>query len=403
VRNGILDDWGIDLTLRQVYPRLTSYDYMGYCGGPDNTWTSVYTYMALLGTLPVAQTPPSGAHLASLASADGPTQLVGGGTISAESFTLEHGFYRARLAEGLEDDLPQGPYSVQLQGSDEEVLYTRDFGLIELSNHQPTDSGNFQIILPDLPGTSQIVFLYQGALVGRVSASPNAPQVRLVSPAGGEDWGESGAHQISWEASDADGDALRFNTQYSADGGVSWSSLDVDLSGATSLTVDSADLPGGSLLFRVLASDGLNQAESASSVPVTVGNKPPMIHLASPVDGEWWPAGEAVILRGYAADLEDIVIDDGAYRWTSDRDGDLGQGPTLWGLPLSQGDHQITMTVTDRGGRSESQSVRITVGTVEAARPQRPPIVGLLLLAGGVLVLGSVAGILFFMARARRS
>jgi hypothetical protein len=61
------------------------------------------------------------------------------------------------------------------------------------------------------------------------------------------------------------------------------------------------------------------------------------------------------------------------------------------------------MTVTDRGGRSESQSVRITVGTVEAARPQRPPIVGLLLLAGGVLVLGSVAGILFFMARARRS
>jgi Bacterial Ig domain len=403
VRNGILDDWGIDLTLRQVYPRLTSYDYMGYCGGADNTWTSAYTYMALLRTLPVAQTVPSGAHLAALMAAGGPPQLVGGGTISPDGFTLEHGFYRASLAEGVEDDLPQGPYSVQLLDSEGALLYERDFGLIELSNHTPTQAGSFQIILPDVAGTSEIVFLYNGGFVGSASASANAPQVRLVAPAGGEDWGESGAHAIAWEASDADGDALRFNVQYSSDGGTSWSSLDVDLSGATSLTVESADLPGGSLLFRVLASDGLNQAESASSVPVTIGNKPPMIHLASPLDGEWWPAGEAVILRGYAADLEDVVLDDGAYRWTSDRDGELGQGPTLWGLPLSQGDHHITMTVTDRGGRSESQSVRIIVGTVEEARPQRPPIVGLLLLAGGVLVLGSVAGILFFMARARRS
>jgi hypothetical protein len=61
------------------------------------------------------------------------------------------------------------------------------------------------------------------------------------------------------------------------------------------------------------------------------------------------------------------------------------------------------MTVTDRGGRSDSQTVHISVGTLEEARPQRPSIVGLLLLAGGVLVLVSVAGILFFMARARRT
>ncbi|MBF8255889.1 MAG: hypothetical protein HW375_796, partial [Anaerolineales bacterium] len=52
--SGLLDDWGIDLVLRQLYPPSSSYDYMGYCGGADNTWTSVYTYLALLRGLPVA-------------------------------------------------------------------------------------------------------------------------------------------------------------------------------------------------------------------------------------------------------------------------------------------------------------------------------------------------------------
>ncbi|MGH2627630.1 MAG: hypothetical protein ACRDHY_13380, partial [Anaerolineales bacterium] len=45
---GLLDDWGLDLVLRQPYARESSYDYMGYCGGEGNSWTSVYTYLALL-------------------------------------------------------------------------------------------------------------------------------------------------------------------------------------------------------------------------------------------------------------------------------------------------------------------------------------------------------------------
>ena len=400
-RRGLLDDWGTDLAARHMYPMNSTYDYMGYCAGSDNHWTSVYTYLALLGGLPAAQAAPSGGHLAAVMSADGQPQLIGGGTIAPDGFTLERGFYRASLGDGVSDGLPVGPYTVRLQDADGAVLYERAFGLIELSNALPTDSGSFQIILPDVAGASQIAFLYNGSLVGTVSASPNSPQVRLVAPAGGEDWGESGAHQIAWEATDSDGDTLRYNIQYSTDGGATWSSLDVDLSEATSLTVDSADLPGGSLLFRVLASDGFHQAESMSSVPVTVGNKPPLIHLASPIDGDSLPAGEAVIFRGYAVDFEDVVLEDQAYRWTSDRDGDLGQGPTLWGIPLSQGEHRITLTVTDRAGRAVSESVLITVGTAEQARPTRSPIGLLLLLAGGVLVAASIVGVFIYLRRSR--
>ncbi|HET7011785.1 MAG TPA: Ig-like domain-containing protein, partial [Anaerolineales bacterium] len=403
VRNGHLDDLGLDLVLRQPYPRVSSYDYMGYCGGQDNTWTSVYTYLALLGSLPVADVPSSGAHLAALAAADGEPVWVGGGQLSPEGFILEHGFYRAALAEGIEDGLPVGPFTAQLRDADEAILFERPFGLIEMSNAEPTDSGTFQIILPDVAGASQVVFLYQGAEIGRVSASANAPQVSIIEPAGGEDWGASGAHTIAWEARDADGDALRFNVQYSTDGGAAWSSIDVDLTDATSLTVDSANLPGGSLLFRVLASDGLNQSESVISAPVSVGDKAPMIHVASPAEGDAFPVGEAVILQGYATDFEDIVMEDDAYRWSSDLDGDLGAGPTLWGIPLSAGNHQITLTVTDRSGQTAAQSVRIRVGGETPAPAGRPPLALALVLAGGVLLLGSIGGILFFMMRARRT
>ena len=401
-RDGRLDELGLDLVVRQPYPRVSSYDYMGYCGGEDNTWTSVYTYLALLGTLPVANVAPSGAHLASLASAEGEPVIVGGGQISPDGFILEHGFYRAGLAEGIEDSLLPGPFAAQLRDGSENILFERSFGPIELSNAEPTEEGTFQIILPDMPGMKDIVFLYRGVEIGRVTASGNVPQVSMVEPAGGENWGASGAHTIAWEATDADGDALRFNVQYSTDGGAAWTSIDVDLTGATSLSVDSADLPGGSLLFRVLASDGLNQSESATSSPVSVANKAPMIHLASPSEGDAFPAGEAVILRGYATDYEDVVLDDGAYRWSSDLDDELGSGPTLWGIPLSPGSHEITLTVTDQSGIPVSQSVRITVGGEAASPARRPPVALLLVIAGGVLLLGSAGGILYFLLRARR-
>ncbi len=86
VRRGHLDDWGIDLARRVPYAPSLSYDYMGYCGGADNTWTSVYTYLALLRGLPVAGVEPSGAHLAAPYAAEGEPALVGGGTISPEGF-----------------------------------------------------------------------------------------------------------------------------------------------------------------------------------------------------------------------------------------------------------------------------------------------------------------------------
>jgi hypothetical protein len=399
---GLLDDWGLDLGTRKLYSRDTGYDYMGYCGATDNRWSSVYTYLALLRILPVAGEPSAGRALAAPYRAEGETRLVGGGQISADGFTLERGFYRAALADGVEDGLPPGPFTAQLLDRAGGILFSRDFNVIELSNSEPTDAGYFQIILPDLPETAAVAFLHNGAEIGRVAASANPPQVALVEPLGGEDWGAGGTHTIAWQASDADGDSLRFNVLYSTDGGSSWAATDVDMTDATSVSIDSADLPGGNLLFRVLASDGLNTAESATTAPVTVGNKAPMMHLASPVDGDWLPAGEAVVFRGYATDLEDVVLEDAAYRWTSDLDGDLGSGPTLWGIPLSVGAHRITLSVTDRAGNAVSENVAITIGGSTEVEPVRPSALALVMAGAGLLLLvGAGAGVLVYALRSR--
>lgn len=358
--------------------------------------------LGLMGILPVADAGPSGAHLAAPFVADGAPSLVGGGQISPEGFILERGFYRAALAEGIEDNLPDGPYTVALLDRAGARLYERTFNVIPLSNHEPGETGFVQFILPDLLDASAIAFLYNGAEIGRVAASANPPQVSIVEPVGGEDWGAAGAHTIAWQASDADGDPLRFTVQSSADGGISRSAVSLDLRGATSLSVDAADLPGGSLLFRVLASDGLNTTESAKAALVIVGNKTPRMHLASPVDGDWLPAGEAVVFRGYATDLEDVVLADDAFRWTSDIDGELGTGPTLWGLALSPGVHRITLTVTDAAGSAVSQDVSITSGGSPEPERRGPSTLALVLLGvGALLLVGAGVGVLIYVLRPR--
>jgi len=143
----------------------------------------------------------------------------------------------------------------------------------------------------------------------------------------------------------------------------------------------------------------MNTTESRTTAPVRVGNKAPSIHLASPVEGDWFPAAEAALFRGFASDLEDVVLGDSAFVWSSDRDGKLGEGPTLWSVPLSDGAHEITLTVTDRDGRTTGQSVHITVG--EQAGPPGRSVALLLFLAGGAFLLISAGGI-FFVRRGRR-
>jgi hypothetical protein len=403
---GLLDITGVDVAALKVYPAASSYDYMGYCGGADNTWTSAYTYARMARTF-AGVVDPTAFRRAAPMPQEHAVFLVGGGEISPDGFELTRAFQETSLPADTTDDLPLGPYTVAVHDTSGQVIYQRDFGLIPLSNHDETESGSFLMALPALEDVDAIVFLAGGSVLGTIEASTSAPVIELLSPAPGDSWPAQGSVSIQWQASDADGDSLSFNLQYSLDGGQTWRSLAPNLMGVSSYSLDATNLPGGEWLLRVLASDGLRTSEARLGAPIHVPGKPPDIYLAAPADGAIFPAGQAVVMRGLATDFEQEVLDDQAFVWESSLDGQIGTGQQLWGVPLQTGEHVLSLTVTDSDGNSATESVRITIAPgPEGGQPTsgRPSALGLVMIVVGLGVLGAAGiGLLVYALRGRRA
>lgn len=287
--------------------------------------------------------------------------------------------YRPQFAFIVRDDwgiasvdvaMPPGPYTVEPLDGAGNVLAQRTFRPTSFSKgDHDSDSGSFFLTLPVIEEARTIRFLYQGREIGRLAASAGAPTVEIIEPRGDADWSGDAVRTVRWRAQDPDGDPLRFTVQASEDG-ERWLTLALELKGRDSFDVSVSDLAGGSYYLRVLATDGFHSAEARTAGRVTVGRKPPRVSIASPADGDSFGVGHEVILQAFAADLEDGTVPDSAYRWTSSIDGELGTGPSLWALPLSPGEHVITVRVTDRDGMYGEASVRITIAG-------EPPVTGL--------------------------
>ncbi len=147
------------------------------------------------------------------------------------------------------------------------------------------------------------------------------------------------------------------------------SSIDGDLGlaeipedGAVSST---AELSHGSheLTLQVDASWG---SEATDQVTVLVDGSP-TAEITWPSDGYWSFEGLAVRLNGKTTDPAD---DSGDLQvvWASDVDGELYSGsapddglPSHYALGLSDGEHSITLTVTDPWGNSASDQVDIDI------------------------------------------
>jgi hypothetical protein len=98
-------------------------------------------------------------------------------------------------------------------------------------------------------------------------------------------------------------------------------------------------------------------------------NEAPTASISSPTDGATFDSGAAISFVGSASDYEDGNIS-GDLVWTSSIDGQINTGASFSAV-LSDGNHTITASVEDSGGKTASDSVSITVGTV-----QEPDIMG---------------------------
>jgi uncharacterized repeat protein (TIGR03803 family) len=256
----------------------------------------------------------------------------------------------------------QGPFELRAFNGGGEILSTVSFDL-----PVPEDGDPRQVpLLCKVPADTDIryVELWHGAtLMATRTASPNAPQVTLLAPNGGQSFSNAPV-SIQWQATDPDGDALSYSLEYTEDG-EQWRTIAVDLE-ETSLVVHSSELRGGpNARFRVFASDGFNCAFDESDGPSVVADTGPDLVILSPADDQVYYGDSPISFEALCVDLEDELSAGAGVLWHSDQDGVLGTGELqLNADELSPGAHRITATVSDSSGQTNAASINIYIEPV---------------------------------------
>jgi len=175
---------------------------------------------------------------------------------------------------------------------------------------------------------------------------------------------------LQWRATDANGDALRYDVHVRRADEGSWTRIGEDLD-ATSFSWDTGALPDGRYRLRVTASDraanplGEERSTEAFSEPFTVDNTPPAVtSFAAHAE-----AG-AVSLEGRAEDglsplsRIEVAIDDADWR-TVTPEGGLADDRALSfraRLPkVEPGDHTVSVRAVDLAGNTVTRASRVTV------------------------------------------
>lgn len=108
---------------------------------------------------------------------------------------------------------------------------------------------------------------------------------------------------------------------------------------------------------------------SADAIRLVASDPPdnyaPTVSIAAPADGSTFTDSDIVTFSGSAADAEDGTIS-GIIQWVSSVDGVLGSGASLPVSNLSVGEHTINATVTDSGGESAGELIRLVVNPAAA-------------------------------------
>lgn len=255
-----------------------------------------------------------------------------------------------------------GAYSVEVLDTTQQVIASQGFDVSfeALSNPpQDLDEAPFEVVVR-LPDNARRLRVKRGATVlTEMMISAHVPTLSITSPTTGQNWAASGNYTIRWQGSDLDGDILHYTVLYRQDAG-DWIVLGDDLTNSE-LTVDAAGLPGGpAAQVQVLVTDGINTTTAESGL-FTVDRKGPKTFIANPAEGASFMPGVSFFLQGTAYDLEDGKLPDSAYRWTSNRDGDVGTGASNLVI-LTPGLHVITLTVTDSDGNTAVKTIRLSAG-----------------------------------------
>jgi hypothetical protein len=366
---------GFDVgALKPLAPE-TTFDIMSYC---VPRWISPLRYKRALtalggGNVAGASFGAGDEAMALALPAPGPAPgstpnaLVDGvfwtvsGTIEAGAAVFDALFDDARRGP---DDSGDGSHSIEVRSSGGAVLFTRRFtpaqAQTESSGGDDTGPPTFFELIPFNAAAASIALLDpSGATLGVITLGGKAPAVAIQQPLGGT---LSGLQDIVWQVTDPDSSSFTSKVYYSADQGASYAQIG-KVEGALDLQADFDTLPGGngSVLLKVVVSDGVNTG-SATSPPLSVPKKAPQdVAILQPPDGAAFAPQALVELEGSAYDVDDGLLQGAAITWTSSLDGALGTGTVLGLTSLRSGTHMITMRATDKDGNTASAMSTVRV------------------------------------------
>ncbi len=389
--------FGFDTAFHTPIPPNAAGDLMSYC---RPRWMSDYTWKAILNKLPNAPSAQAAGAVQGVDLSAASQVVLAAGVITPTvkqgqltyawaypTQQLSAGMFRKwqRLAASPAEAAPaatgaetRAQYLLRLVDPAGRTLaeYPVSPARMEESDVQP-----FVLTFPAPADTVARIELWaDGALLDALAPNTGVPTVRILQPRGGETFTTD--MTIEWEASDPDGDPLRYIIQYSPDNGTTWyivaSNEPMPSANRATVRLDSlrglpGSLPNGGRI-RVAVSDGYNTA-LAVSAGFTVADQAPRAYILSPRAGQPQPPGRPVIVRGGATDPEDGGLRGDALTWSVDgRDAGTGTELTLAGL--APGDYEVTLTARDSRGNTASDRQTLTILPLDIPQTAAPVLDG---------------------------
>lgn len=133
----------------------------------------------------------------------------------------------------------------------------------------------------------------------------------------------------------------------------------------TGVLVQTTSLSSGNHVITLTATDS-DDAFAYTNVSITVTttqatNTAPTVAIATPGNNSSFSSVATVFFVGGATDPEDTALTGTSLVWTSNIDGQIGTGVFISTSALSVGVHTITLTATDSGGLTDTDTITLTI------------------------------------------
>jgi hypothetical protein len=138
--------------------------------------------------------------------------------------------------------------------------------------------------------------------------------------------------------------------QWSADRGKTWHGLATGL-GREGVRLASPGLPPGRIQVRLLAGNGFHTVVS-KSIEVRVPDRPPLVSILRPGDGQVLIAGQSMRLWAVVSTPAGEALDIKRAVWTVDGK-EAGTGLDVFVPAPPQGEHRLTLIVDTTGKQAE--------------------------------------------------